>query len=174
VRGPVEYAKPHLLFGDVIVETGPPASAKTKKLRGRPFAHGNSGNPKGRPKGARNKTTLAAEALLDGEAEAIIRKVIEKALDGDATALRLCVERILPPRRDRAVEFDLPEIKSVADAANASASVLKACAEGTLSPAEAAEVMALIATHLRTLDVLAVNDIQVEFRALKKELNECL
>src|SRR5918997_104236 len=73
--------------------------------RGRPFQ---AGNP-GRPKGARNKATLAAEALLDGEAEALTRKAVEMALSGDATAMRLCLERIAPPRKDRPVSFAMPE-----------------------------------------------------------------
>src|SRR5262249_5233277 len=80
--------------------------------RGRPFVAGQSGNPSGRPRGARNKATLLAEALLDGEAEAITRKLIEKGLEGDSTALRLCLERLLSPRRDRRVEFDLPKIET--------------------------------------------------------------
>ena len=54
----------------------------------------------GRPKGALNKTTLAARALLDREAEQITRKCVELAKAGDTTALRLCLERLLPPRRE--------------------------------------------------------------------------
>jgi hypothetical protein len=52
------------------------AADKTEKKQqtGVPFKPGHSGNPNGRPKGVRNKTTLAVEALLDGEAEAITRK----------------------------------------------------------------------------------------------------
>jgi hypothetical protein len=61
--------------------------------RGRPFEPGQSGNPKGRPKGARNNATILAEALLDGEANAITRKLIETPLRGDTTALRLCLDR---------------------------------------------------------------------------------
>ena len=64
---------------------------------------GESGNPAGRPKGARNKTTLALEKMLDGEAEAITRKVIERAKEGDMVAIRLCLDRLLPMRRDRHV-----------------------------------------------------------------------
>jgi hypothetical protein len=71
------------------------------------FHTGQSGNPNGRPKGARNKATLAAEALLDGEAEAITRKAIEL----DITAIRLCLERIIPARRDRVAAFTLPKCK---------------------------------------------------------------
>jgi hypothetical protein len=66
---------------------------------------GQSGNPSGRPPGARHKATVAAEALLDGEAEGLTRKALEMALDGDTVALRLCLERILPPRRERPVHL---------------------------------------------------------------------
>ena len=55
--------------------------------------------------GARHKATVAAEALLDGEAEALTRKAVEMALAGDGTALRLCLDRIIPPRRERPVRF---------------------------------------------------------------------
>ncbi len=75
------------------------AEITTSKQRGRPFAPGQSGNPNGRPKGARGKATMIAEALLDGEAEKLTRKVIEMALDGSEPCLRLCMERILPPKR---------------------------------------------------------------------------
>jgi hypothetical protein len=73
--------------------------------RGRPFEPGKSGNPKGRPKGSRNQATLLAEALLDGEAEAITRKLVDKALEGDTTALRLCLDRLVAPMRERRVTF---------------------------------------------------------------------
>ena len=84
-------------------------------VRGRPFVKGRSGNPRGRPVGARNKKTLAAAVLLEGESEALTRKAVELALAGDPTALRLCIERILPPCRERAVRFELPPIENAAD-----------------------------------------------------------
>jgi hypothetical protein len=61
--------------------------------------------------GRRNNKTLAAAVLLDGESEALTRKAVELALAGDPTALRLCIERILPPCRERAVRFELPPIE---------------------------------------------------------------
>jgi len=97
------------------------------KQRGRPFEPGKSGNPNGRPKGARNRTTALAEGLLDGEAEAITRKLIDKALEGDNAALRLCLERLLPPKRGRTVSFELPDkIETAAEALHASSLVLQA------------------------------------------------
>ena len=129
---------------------------KADKQRGRPFEPGQSGNPQGRPKGSRNKTTLAAEALLEGDADAIMRKLVEKAKEGDPTALRLCLDRMLPPRRDRPITFDFEEIKCPADAVKASASVLAACADGTVSPDEATKVMNLIASHANMLELTEV------------------
>jgi len=76
------------------------------------FKKGQSGNPKGRPLGSKHKATLAAQAILDGEGEALTRKAVELALDGHPIALRLCLERLCPPRKDRPVTLELP--KSVA------------------------------------------------------------
>jgi hypothetical protein len=150
---------------DVIISPPGPAEKTAKIQRGRPFGPGKSGNPQGRPKGSRNKTTIAVEALLDGEAKAIARKAIEKALEGDMAALRLCLERLLPPRRDRPVTFELPKIESVNDLANASSAILEACAAGTLSPGEAVEVMGLISAHVR---VLEMTEIEARLSALEK------
>jgi len=116
------------------------------KQRRRPFRPGQSGNPAGKPKGARNRATLAAEVLLEGEARALTRKAIELGLAGDTTALRLCLERLVPPRKDRAISLDLPAIKSADDAARAVSAVLAAVGEGRITPSEAGEVMALIET----------------------------
>ena len=141
------------------------AENTARKQRGRQFERGISGNPGGRPKGSRNKTSLAVEALLDGEAEGLTRKAIEKALDGDMAALRLCLERVLPPRRDRPVTFDLPNIETAAEALKASSAILAACAAGTLSPGEAAECMNLISIHLRMFEM---TEIEARLSALEK------
>lgn len=109
------------------------------------------GNP-GKPKGTRHRATQAALALLDGEAEALTRKAVELALEGDGQAMRLCLERIAPPRRDAPVSFDLPPMREAKDAAQAAASILAAVSEGELTPAEGAHVMGLIETYRRTLE----------------------
>jgi hypothetical protein len=101
------------------------------------------GNP-GRPKGARHKTTLAIEALLDGEAEALTRKAIELAKAGDLVALRLCLDRICPPRKDRPVSFAMPELSTAADAKLATSALVKAVADGELTPGEASELGRLL------------------------------
>ena len=146
--------------------SNPKAAVNTaEKQRGRSFKAGQSGNPAGRPKGSRNKATLAAEDLLEGELEAIIRKLLEKAKGGDSTALRLCLDRLMPRRRDRAVTFELGPIKSLADAAAASSSVLAACADGSLSPDEATKVMSLITSHT---SVLELTELETRLAALEQ------
>lgn len=101
------------------------------------------GNP-GRPRGARHKVTVAVEALLEGEAEALTRKAIEAALEGDMTALRLCLERIAPARREPLVQFDAPTLKTAEDVPAALASLMQAVAAGDLAPGEAATLAGVI------------------------------
>ena len=118
------------------------------------FCEGNSG----RPKGARNRKSLALEALLDSEAEALTRTAIEKAFDGDGLALRLCMERIAPAPKDRPVVFSMPNIKSAKDAAMAASAVLAAVSEGDLTPIEAGRVMSLIDSFRRTLELTDIEN----------------
>jgi hypothetical protein len=124
-----------------------------------------SGNP-GRPRGARHKATEAALALLDGEAEALTRQAVTMALDGDATALRLCLERIAPPRKDAPVTFELPLMQSAADAARAAGAVLDAVAVGDLTPTEGAHIMGLVETYRRTLET---SELETRVAALEGE-----
>ena len=115
---------------------------------------GISGNPAGRPKGARHKYLVAVEALLDGEAEGLTRKAIELALAGDTMALRLCIERILPARKDRPVQLHIPEIEGVQDLTKATTALLRAVAAGELTLTEAAEVAKLVEAHRRTVETV--------------------
>ena len=122
------------------------------RVRGRPFEKGRSGNPVGRRVGCRNKTTIAAAALLAGEAEALTRKAVELALVGDPTALRLCIERVLPQCRERAVKFALPPIENAADIAPAMKAATSALAGGLITPAEAATIAAVVDTFVRAIE----------------------
>lgn len=90
------------------------------------FATGNNANPGGRPRGARHKVTRAIEELLEGEYDALTRKAIERALEGDMTALRLCLDRLAPPRKDAPISTDLPIVRNARDALKASAVLLAA------------------------------------------------
>lgn len=124
------------------------------------FAPGNSG----RPKGARNKTTLRVEALLDDRADALTQAAIDKALEGDTVALRLCLDRIAPARKDAPVAFDLPPMASARDAAQAAQAILAAVADGDITPGEGAAVMALVEAYRRTLET---SEIEARIEALE-------
>jgi len=128
----------------------------TRKPRGmpsgRPFKKGHSGNPRGRLLGSRNKASIAAEALLDGEADRLTRRAVELADSGDPTALKLCLERIVAPRRERAVRFYLPPIDSAADIARAMGAVAAAVAKGELTPGEAEAFARVVATFMRSIE----------------------
>ena len=128
--------------------------------RGRPFAKGN----RGPPAGARHRATVAAEALLDGEAEALTRKAIEKAEEGDAAALRLCLERILPPRKERPIRLALPALTSATDATNALAMVAEKVAEGELTPDEGVGVNTVINHYLKAVEI---TDLERRLKALE-------
>jgi Family of unknown function (DUF5681) len=113
------------------------APAKTGKKQAGQFAKGKSGNPNGRPQGSRNAATLALESMLDGQAEALTQKAIDLALAGDLVALRICLDRILPPRKDRPVAFEILPITTIEDAPKVMAAVTAAVAQGGLTVREA-------------------------------------
>lgn len=126
------------------------------------------GNP-GRPRGARHKATLAVEAILDGEADALTRKAVELAMKGDTTALRLCLERIAPPRKDAPVTFDLPAVESVKDASTAMSALLEAVASGDVTPSEAAAIGGLVETWRRTAET---TEIEARLATLEAAIQE--
>src|SRR3954453_9671130 len=146
------------------------ASVDAEKNTGRrggapPFRKGQSGTPRGRPPGARNRATQAIEALLDGEAETITRKAVELAKAGDTVALRLCLDRLAPVRKDRPVMFALPAIETTADLPKASAALLEAVASGELTPSEAAELGQVVEGPVRAIEA---TELQARLERLER------
>jgi hypothetical protein len=131
------------------------------KSRGKAFAPGNPG----KPHGARHRVTRAIELLMQGEHEKLTRIAIDKALDGDTSALRLCLDRIAPPRRDVPISIDLPPVRSAAEAAEASSAVLASVAGGEVTPDEAGRIMALLAAHK---SIVAAGDLEQRIAALEE------
>ena len=119
----------------------------------------------GKPPGSRNRATVAAERLLEGEAEAITRKVVELALDGDQACLRLALERLVPVKRERSLEVDLPDLQSAADVPTAIVALMRLVGDGSLVPSEAAKLAGLVSGFLKA-EELAV--IEERVRALEE------
>lgn len=118
----------------------------------------------GNKTGSRHKVTRAIEALLEGQHEALTKTAIDKALQGDTVALRLCLDRIAPPRKDVPVSFTLPPIKTAADTVTASSSLLEAVAAGEVTPDEAGRVMALLTSHKALVEA---GDLERRIEALE-------
>ena len=116
------------------------------------FTSGNAG----KPRGSRNKATVAIESLLEGQAEALTQKTISSALTGDAVALKLCMDRIAPLPKDNTISFTLPHMENANDASKAAASVLKAVSIGQITPIEGSRVMGLIDSFRRTLELTVI------------------
>lgn len=136
------------------------------KQVGHRFKKGQSGNPKGKPKGARNATTIMAEKLLEGDAEAVVRAIVAAAKSGDMAAGRAILDRLLPPRRpgDRPIKFDMPAMVTAADAVTAMAAIATAVAGGVITPAEGESLGRLVESFRKVLET-----DQLERRCIEAE-----
>lgn len=129
-------------------------SEKKQRGPGRPFQPGQSGNPAGRPKGS--GTSGRIRAMLESNAEEVVAAVLAKALEGDATAQRLVLDRLCPPLRPVAEPFHLPLPRGGAKDADAllalSKAILAAVAGGRLTPDEGAALAGLVEQHRKLLE----------------------
>jgi Family of unknown function (DUF5681) len=131
---------------------------KAKENKTMQFQKGQSGNPAGRPRGARNRTTILMQNLLAEHAEAIGCKVTELAKNGDIAAIRICMDRIAPTRKDEPIAVELPPIETAADAVAAAATIVAAVAAGDLTASEAAELAKVVDIYVRALETKAFDE----------------
>ena len=129
----------------------------TGRIQDRRFRAGVSGNPNGRPKGARNRATRLAEALMEDEAVGLVRQVIGFAKAGDMTAIRLCLERLIPRRVERPIEFALPPVTEAKDAGVALSRIMEGAGRGELTASEASSLVSLVEASLKAIEVLDLN-----------------
>lgn len=127
----------------------PEKSARKADTKWKP---GQSGNPRGKPKGAVHKATQLAQAMMGNEAEQIIRKVIDGALAGDSVCLRLCLERLAPPMKEHPIVLDLPSTDSPAGVSAAQQAIVKAVSAGDLLPGEAATLTGIVEARRKALE----------------------
>lgn len=135
---------------------------RRENTRGKPFEPGNPG----KPRGARSRVTRAMEELLEGQHVALTKAAIDKALEGDTVALRLCLDRLAPPRRDAPISIELPPVTSAADTVAASAAVLAAVAIGDCTPDEGGRVLALLTAHK---NIVETGDLERRIAALEEK-----
>jgi hypothetical protein len=121
----------------------------TRTAKGQ-FKSGTSGNSSGRPPGSRNKATLVCEQLLDGQAEQLTQKAIELAMKGNINALRLCMERITPPRKERSINLDLRPVESPHDRPIHFDDIITAIAQGNITPTEGECLSNILTSQIQT------------------------
>ena len=114
-----------------------------------PFQPGQSGNPAGRPRGARNNTTVLIEQLLEGDAEFIMRRLIAQAKAGNPRALSLLMPALLPKRKDRPIELELPTLEEASDAPCAFAAIIAAVCAGEVTPSEGTSLTRMVEAYVR-------------------------
>ena len=118
------------------------------------FAPGHTGNPKGRAPGSRNKATQAALALMEGQLEQITQTLVVAALGGDLTAIRLILERLVPPCKEKALPpISLPPVPDAQSLPKLTAAILGAVADGCITPGEGQALAALASTHAKNLEL---------------------
>ena len=116
------------------------------------YKPGQSGNPAGRPAGSLNKATIAAQTLLDGEAEALTRKTVELALSGNIAALKLCLERICPPKKEKPLAVEFPAIESASELPLLTFALINAVGNGEVDSVQATALAALIENYGKALE----------------------
>jgi hypothetical protein len=129
------------------------------------FQKGKSGNPAGRPKGSKNRATLLAIAAMEGELDAVVRKIIEAAKSGDMTAARLVVDKLIPAAKERPISFNLHAVSDAVGCAEAQAKIVAAVAEGEILPSEGDTLSGLVEHQRRAIET---TDIIKRLEALEQ------
>jgi len=135
----------------------------------RRYKKGTSGNPSGRPTGSRNRATLLAEQLLDGEAEQLVRQAVKLAKKGNVHALRLCLERVLPIRKERSIELELPPAQNAVELTANLQRILAAVGEGRITPGEMQALTEVLKAQARLFESV---EVERRLQALEGSLSE--
>jgi hypothetical protein len=136
-----------------------------KKVRGRPFQPGNPG----RPPGSKNRMTRLLEQLVAGEAEKVIRKFIEMALAGDSRCMHLYIDRLLPRRNGRPVDFELPAFNDAHDIVPAMAAITAGVNDGSLTAEEAGRLVYILERYAK---VLETHDLAARLAILESQMKK--
>lgn len=123
---------------------------QARGIRGRPFIKNNPG----RPPGSKNRATLLAAALSQGEADQLVRKAFALAKAGNVVMLKFLLGRILP--RERLIEVALPQMEFADDGVEALGGIMRAVSEGRISPSEGAALATLVNSYTNAIDMADV------------------
>ncbi|MEF8714381.1 MAG: DUF5681 domain-containing protein [Accumulibacter sp.] len=127
---------------------------------------GESGNPTGKPTGARNKATIMVQSIMERGAKEITEAVVELAKEGDLSAARLVLERLVPPAKERPIFLSLPDTRSAEGVAEAQNAILQAVAAGDLLPGEAATLAGIVEARRKAVET---QELEQRITALEKK-----
>lgn len=133
------------------------------------FQKGKSGNPKGKPKGARNRSTLAAEQFLEASLEGVCRTIEQEALQGNMLAAKMILDRFLPTRKDRILKIDFPEIQDIEDILKALRSIVNAVGSGEISPSEGESLSKTLDMYVKAMET---HQLESRLSQLESRLQE--
>jgi hypothetical protein len=133
------------------------------------FKKGQSGNPRGKKPGTRNKATIAAQVLLEGDVEAIAKVCVARAKGGDMMACKLILDKLIPNRRERSIDLQLPQLAGAAEVPQALGATLGAVAEGQITPGEGHALAALLETYRKSLEM---SELEIRIEALEEKVNQ--
>jgi hypothetical protein len=135
------------------------------------FKKGTSGNPAGRPLGSRNQAMLECEHLLQAAAPDLIRVLIEKAKKGDMQAMRLCLDRIYPVKKEQPIHLALPPLKSATDLPNHCRQITNAVMTGEITPGQGESLTNILTGHAHILEIVDVDERLKDIEECVKERN---
>ena len=139
------------------------------KIQGNQFKPGQSGNPSGKPKGAKNHATRLAETLLDSRVKELVGKCVEMALEGDGQAMKVCMDRLIAPRKDRPVAINFPKIEKASDVTEASSRITEYVGIGTITPLEAQLLASVVEAHRKNLETA---NLEQRLQKLEERVNK--
>lgn len=147
-----------------MLETKNQPSKNGRKMDGT-FTKGSVPNPKGRPRGSRNKATIIAQQMLDGQSEELVSKAIELALDGDQTMLRICLERLVPVRKDSPISVRLPRLDGIEKAGDVMKKIVRDVANSKLTVEEGNKLISMVE---RYVGIVELSDLEARVQKLEE------
>lgn len=132
------------------------------------FKTGKSGNPSGRPKGVKDRRVALREKLLP-HADQLIEMVTTFAKSGDMAAMKIVMDRIIPPLKEEPIHVRIPKIESAADCTQAQAYVVNAVSAGDMLPSEGQAMSNLIEAQRRAYET---TELAQQMRDLHDEISK--
>ncbi len=145
-----------------------PENAGEMQVSGK-FQKGQSGNPRGKARGTKNRVTLTAERLLQGELDSICRRLVEEALIGNMQAIKLILDRVLPAKRDRVIDVQLPKLSTTDDALKTMSIIIEAVGSGNITPNEGEALSRVIDAFVKAIQM---HEIEKRVDLLEHELKK--